>query len=105
MLGFELPVARPGPRGHGPGAEVRVLSGLRRQLQAHGGDVSLADGNHIPAPSEHIPSSTLGSSAEWARSECVQPVQHIHRGFLELEASHPSLCSSAPSSQSPKPSS
>lgn len=29
VLGLELPVAGSGPRGHGPGAEVRVLPGLR----------------------------------------------------------------------------
>lgn len=49
VFGLELPVAGSGPGGHGPGAEVRVLSGLGRQLQTHGGDVSLSDWNHIPA--------------------------------------------------------
>lgn len=48
VLRFELPVARSSPRGHGPGAEVWILPGLRGQLQAHGGDVSLSNGNHIP---------------------------------------------------------
>lgn len=45
---FELPVSRPGPGGHGSGAEVRIFSGLRRKLQTHGGDVSFSNRNHIP---------------------------------------------------------
>lgn len=54
VFGFELPVAWSGPGGHGPGTEVGVLSGLRGQLQAHGGDVPLSDWNDVPAPSEVI---------------------------------------------------
>lgn len=65
VFGFELPVARAGPRGHGPGAEVGVLSGLRRQLQAHGGDVPLSDGNGVPAPSQHLHSLTSGTRSIW----------------------------------------
>lgn len=56
MFGFELPVAWSGPGGHGPGAEVGVLSGLRGQLQAHGGDVRLSNWNDVAAPSEGIQS-------------------------------------------------
>lgn len=53
MLRLELPVAGSSPRGHGPGAEVGVLPGLRGQLQTHRGDVSLSNGNHIPVPPSH----------------------------------------------------
>lgn len=140
VFGFELPVARAGPRCHGPGAEVGVLSGLRRQLQAHGGDVPLSDGNRVPAPSQHLHSLLLWYQihldtfielhkyniksflfAKWRRlrrhlpartcenSERLQWIvdvlYRVYRVFPEPEASHPSLCSSAPSSPSPKPSS
>jgi len=54
VFGFELPVPGSGPGGHGAGAEVRVLPGLRGQLQAHGGDVPLADGNHVPGDTHKL---------------------------------------------------
>lgn len=55
VLGLELPVARSGPGGHGPGAEVRVLPGLRGQLQTHGADVALPDGDHVTGQTHSTP--------------------------------------------------
>lgn len=55
VLGLELPVSRSGPGGHGPGAEVGVLAGLRGQLQTHGGDVALPDGDHVPDETHGAP--------------------------------------------------
>lgn len=55
VLGLELPVSGPGPGGHGPGAEVGVLAGLRGQLKTHGGDVALPDGDHVPDETHSAP--------------------------------------------------
>lgn len=43
VRGFEEPVSRADPRRHGAGAEVRILSGFLRELQAHGGDVTFSN--------------------------------------------------------------
>lgn len=55
VLGLELPVSGSGPGSHGPGAEVRVLPGLRGQLQTHGGDVALPDGDHVSGQTHSTP--------------------------------------------------
>lgn len=55
VLGLELPVSGSSPGGHGPGAEVGVLAGLRGQLQTHGGDVALPDGDHVPDETHSTP--------------------------------------------------
>lgn len=55
VFGLELPVAWSGPGSHGPGAEVRVLPGLRGQLQTHGGDVALPDGDHVSIQTYNTP--------------------------------------------------
>lgn len=49
VCGFEEPVSRADPRRHGARAEVRILPGFVRQLQAHGGDVAFSDRYDPPA--------------------------------------------------------
>lgn len=68
VLGLELPVSGSGPGGHGPGAEVGVLAGLRGQLQTHGGDVALPDGDHVPDETQRTSRgshSDKGKEADW----------------------------------------
>lgn len=55
VLGLELPVAGSSPGSHGPGAEVRVLPGLRGQLQTHGGDVALPNGDDVSSQTHSTP--------------------------------------------------
>lgn len=57
MSRFEEPVARSNPGGHGPGTEVRVLSGLIRQLQTHGGNIHLANRNNASVNKTNTPYS------------------------------------------------
>jgi len=62
MSRFEKPVAGSDPSGHGPGTEVRVLSGLIRQLQTHGGNIHLANRNNTSVNNPNTPHSEWTSN-------------------------------------------